>query len=113
MFEIYDSFASRYFFHLHHFLSVNCEGLDDVRDIFILRGLTVYYGRHYWAYFYCQMLDNWFKFNDERITPVGNFTDVVDDCINCKAIPKLVFYERSDIITYLTTDGDKDLIESD
>ena len=27
---------------------------------YVVRGLIVYYGRHYWAYFYSQKFDTWF-----------------------------------------------------
>lgn len=28
--------------------------------LFVLRGLIVYYGKHYWAYFYSEKFDGWF-----------------------------------------------------
>lgn len=27
---------------------------------YVMRGMVVYYGRHYWAYFYSQKFDTWF-----------------------------------------------------
>ena len=27
---------------------------------YVMRGMVVYYGRHYWAYFYSQKFDCWF-----------------------------------------------------
>jgi len=33
---------------------------DDSDDLFVMRGLIVYYGKHYWAYFYSEKFDGWF-----------------------------------------------------
>ena len=74
-------------------------------DLYVLRGLIVYYGKHYWAYFYSEKFDGWFQFNDETIKPTGNFEDVVKHCTISRAIPRTVFYEQSDIITQIITDG--------
>ena len=34
--------------------------VQESSDIYIFRGMIVYYGRHYWAYFYSQKFDCWF-----------------------------------------------------
>ena len=49
--------------------------VSDVRSEynFVIRGMVVYYGKHYWAYFYSQKFDIWFQFDDSKITNVGNF----------------------------------------
>ena len=61
---------------------------------YVLRGMIVYYGRHYWAYFYSQKFDTWFQFDDEHITRTGNFADVIDKSVRGKAIPRTLFYEK-------------------
>lgn len=33
---------------------------NPVSATYVMRGLVVYYGRHYWAYFYSQKFDTWF-----------------------------------------------------
>jgi hypothetical protein len=33
---------------------------DKTNDLFVMRGLIVYYGKHYWAYFYSEKFDGWF-----------------------------------------------------
>lgn len=73
--------------------------------LYVMRGLIVYYGKHYWAYFYSEKFDGWFQFNDETIKPRGNFEDVVSHCVISRAIPRIVFFERSDVITSLLTEG--------
>lgn len=40
---------------------------------YVARGLIVYYGLHYWAYFYSQKFDSWFQFDDAKISRIGNF----------------------------------------
>jgi hypothetical protein len=72
---------------------------------FVLRGMIAYYGRHYWAYFYSQKFDGWFQFNDEHVRPTGNFQDVIEHCLMCRAIPRTVFFERQDILTSFITSG--------
>ena len=36
------------------------QGSTSNSMIYIFRGMIVYYGRHYWAYFYSQKFDAWF-----------------------------------------------------
>jgi hypothetical protein len=33
---------------------------DKTTDLYVIRGLIVYYGKHYWAYFYSEKFDGWF-----------------------------------------------------
>ena len=33
---------------------------DKKTDLYVIRGLIVYYGKHYWAYFYSEKFDGWF-----------------------------------------------------
>ena len=73
---------------------------------YVLRGMIVYYGRHYWAYFYSQKFDTWFQFDDEHITRTGNFADVVDKSVRGKAIPRTLFYEKQDLVVNMLLDGE-------
>ena len=73
---------------------------------YVMRGMIVYYGRHYWAYFYSQKFDAWFQFDDAKITRVGNFTDVVEKCVRAKAIPRTIFMERQDILVNMLMNGE-------
>ena len=61
---------------------------------YVLRGLIVYYGRHYYAYFYSQKYDTWYQFDDEKIKSIGNFADVIEKCVKARAIPRTIFYEK-------------------
>lgn len=80
---------------------------------YILRGLIVYYGKHYWAYFYSQKFDSWFKFDDDQINKVGNFEDVIDKCVLSKAIPRTIFLEKQDLIVNMLLDGEAVLSSAD
>ena len=71
----------------------------------MLRGLIVYYGRHYWAYFYSHKFDRWYQFNDEKLSEIGNWKAVREKAITSRCIPRTVFYERQDIIVNLLTEG--------
>ena len=57
-----------------------------------------YYGKHYWAYFYSEMYDYWFKFDDASIKQVGNFKSVVEKCVSGKVMVHVLFYEREDCL---------------
>lgn len=48
---------------------------------YIFRGMIVFYGRHYMAYFYSERHDAWYRFDDESINRVGNWADVCDKCV--------------------------------
>ena len=65
----------------------------------------MYYGRHYYAYFYSEKYDTWFQFDDAKIRWIGNFKDVVDRCIKGNAIPRILFYERIDILQAILTEN--------
>ena len=73
---------------------------------YVVRGLIVYYGKHYWAYFYSQKFDTWFQFDDEHISRIGNFQDVIEKVVRAKAIPRTVFLEKQDIIVNMLLDGE-------
>ena len=73
---------------------------------YVMRGLIVYYGRHYYAYFYSQKYDTWYQFDDENISSIGNFGDVIEKCCKARAIPRTIFYERQDLIVNMLLDGD-------
>ena len=49
---------------------------------YILRGMIVYYGKHYVAYFYSERFDAWFLFDDTKVRWIGNFIDVSQRCIS-------------------------------
>ena len=84
-----------------------CEVSDSPSNAtYVFRGMIVYYGRHYWAYFYSQKFDTWFQFDDEKISRIGNFADVVDKCVRAKAIPRTCFLEKQDILVSMLLDGE-------
>lgn len=43
---------------LASFMKVPLDKEND--DLYVMRGLIVYYGKHYWAYFYSEKFDGWF-----------------------------------------------------
>ena len=65
----------------------------------------MYYGKHYYAYFYSEKYDTWFQFDDATIRWIGNFKDVIERCIKGKAIPRIMFYERIDILQQILTEN--------
>ena len=87
-------------------MKVTSEGEDKPTcSQYVLRGLIVYYGRHYWAYFYSHKFDRWYQFNDESLSEIGNWKAVREKAITSRCIPRTVFYERQDIIVNLLTEG--------
>ena len=40
---------------------------------YVFRGMIVFYGRHYTAYFYSERFDAWYRFDDEKISREGNW----------------------------------------
>ena len=89
------------------------QGSTSNSMIYIFRGMIVYYGRHYWAYFYSQKFDAWFQFDDAKITRIGNWEDVCDRCVRGKAIPRTLFYEKQDLLISMLLDGDRIRGETD
>jgi hypothetical protein len=65
----------------------------------------MYYGKHYYAYFYSEKYDTWFRFDDATVQSVGNYRDLVETCVKGKGIPRMLFYERIDILTAILTEG--------
>ena len=49
---------------LSQIYKVGIDKSNPVSATYVIRGIIVYYGRHYWAYFYSQKFDTWFQFND-------------------------------------------------
>ena len=90
---------------LKKFMKVTLDEGSPPCTQYVLRGAIVYYGRHYWAYFYSQKFDRWYQFNDERLSEIGNWGAVVEKAVLSKAIPRTVFYERQDIIVNFLTEG--------
>ena len=43
--------------------------------------MIVYSGLHYMAYFYSEKHDTWLEYNDSTITNIGNWSDVIINCI--------------------------------
>lgn len=82
------------------------RGSDRSNATYVMRGLVVYYGKHYWAYFFSQKFDTWFQFNDAQISRIGNFSDVISKTVQAKAIPRTVFFERQDLIINMLLEGD-------
>lgn len=90
---------------LKKFMKVTLDEGKPTCTQYVLRGVIVYYGRHYWAYFYSQKFDRWYQFNDEALSEVGNFAAVIEKAVLSRCIPRTVFYERQDIIVDFLTEG--------
>ena len=90
---------------LKKFMKVTLDEGKPTCTQYVLRGIIVYYGRHYWAYFYSQKFDRWYQFNDERLTSIGDFKAVIEKAVLSRCIPRTVFYERSDIVVNFLTEG--------
>ena len=45
---------------LKKFMKVTLDEGKASCSTYVLRGIIVYYGRHYWAYFYSQKFDSWY-----------------------------------------------------
>ena len=83
------------------------EGQDSTTN-FVLRGMICYYGKHYWAYFYSESFDTWLQFDDQNLRKIGNFTQVIEKSIKGRAIPRVLFFEREDIIqSFCGPDGQR------
>lgn len=76
---------------------------DDMKFRYIFRGMVVFYGRHYMAYFYSERFDAWYQYDDSKITRVGNWTDVKNKCIKGLTQPILMFYEKQEVIVDFLT----------
>ena len=46
------------------------------------------------AYFYSEKHDAWFQYDDENIRRIGNWTQVVERCVNGRVQPIVLFYEK-------------------
>jgi ubiquitin C-terminal hydrolase len=76
-----------------------------VNSKYILRGMVVFYGRHYMAFFYSERHDAWYLYDDANIHRVGNWLAVRDRCIRGRLQPVLIFYESQEIILNFLTQG--------
>lgn len=74
--------------------------------------MIVYYGKHYWAYFYSQKFDGWFQFDDAKITKIGNWSDVCDRVVRAKAIPRTLFYESEKLLEKMLLDGEDKVLKA-
>lgn len=61
--------------------------------VYQFRGMIVYYGRHYYAFFYSRRRKLWLCFDDEKIKVVGNWDTVVKSCLRAHCQPAVLFYE--------------------
>lgn len=77
---------------LSSFLKVQASCPVDCK--YILRGMIVFYGRHYMAYFYSEKFDCWYLYDDANITRIGCWTDVKNRCCRGHSQPILIFYEK-------------------
>lgn len=60
-----------------------------------LRGMILYYGRHYTACFYHASVGRWLRFDDSRVDPIGRYWhEVTDFCVRSRFQPSVLFYER-------------------
>eukprot|EP01087_Luapelamoeba_hula_P014819 TRINITY_DN4395_c0_g1_i5.p1 TRINITY_DN4395_c0_g1~~TRINITY_DN4395_c0_g1_i5.p1 ORF type:complete len:562 (-),score=76.26 TRINITY_DN4395_c0_g1_i5:144-1829(-) len=75
------------------------------RTVYSLRGMIVYYGLHYYAFFYSRRRQTWLCFDDERIKVIGsNWQSVTDHCIKAHAQPVIIFYEDPDTENTVVTE---------
>ncbi|KAF0700086.1 Aste57867_9365 [Aphanomyces stellatus] len=70
--------------------------LGGIKAQYRFRGFVCYYGRHYFAFFYSTAHQLWLLFDDNKVTDIGNWTQVVDHCVRGRYQPVLLFYEVPD-----------------
>jgi hypothetical protein len=59
-----------------------------------LRGFISYYGKHYVAFFYSEILRTWLLFDDQRVERVGSWRQAKLRSARSRFQPVLIFYER-------------------
>lgn len=63
-----------------------------------LRGMILYYGKHYTACFYHASIKQWLRFDDAHVDPVGQYWHEVHDwCLQSRLQPSMLFFEREDL----------------
>jgi hypothetical protein len=73
------------------------EKQNKLKTTFHLRGMILYYGRHYTACFYHDSIQRWLRFDDTRVDPVGRYWHEVHDwCVQSRFQPSVLFYEREE-----------------
>lgn len=61
--------------------------------VYRLRGMVLYYGKHYVAVVASESMRAWLLLDDTRISVVGDWAAVVDKCVACRYQPTILFYE--------------------
>ncbi|ETW02651.1 hypothetical protein H310_06110 [Aphanomyces invadans] len=70
--------------------------LHGIRAQYRFKGFVCYYGKHYFAFFFSTAHQLWLLFDDNKVTDIGKWTDVVEHCVKGRYQPVLLFYEVPD-----------------
>ena len=59
------------------------------------------------AYFYSEKHDAWYLYDDSQIKRIGNWSDVMTNCIKGRTQPIVLFYEKQEVIINFMTKGEQ------
>jgi hypothetical protein len=83
---------------LRNLCSIDMKGAKKQTSKYRLRGMILYYGRHYTAVFYHASLGRWLRFDDSRVDPVArHWHELTDWCVQSRFQPSVLFYERENV----------------
>lgn len=70
------------------------EGQDDCE--YILKGMVIYWGAHYYAFFrvFIDGEEEWLRVDDKTITKKGAWKDIVEESVSTMTTPTIVLYEK-------------------
>jgi hypothetical protein len=70
------------------------EGQDDCE--YILKGMIIYWGAHYYAFFrvFIDGEEEWLRVDDKTITKKGAWKDIVEESVSTMTTPTIVLYEK-------------------
>ena len=63
--------------------------------VYHLRGMVLFYGRHYVCVFYAPRARAFVMLDDRRVTRLGAWSDVIARCCKGKLFPTIIFYESA------------------
>ncbi|RHY28856.1 hypothetical protein DYB32_005650 [Aphanomyces invadans] len=71
--------------------------LHGIRAQYRFKGFVCYYGKHYFAFFFSTAHQLWLLFDDNKVTDIGKWTDVVEQYVRCgSSSAKSAIIEPSD-----------------
>lgn len=70
------------------------EGQEDCE--YILKGMVIYWGAHYYAFFrvFIDGEEEWLRVDDRTITKKGAWKDIVTESVNAMVTPTIILFEK-------------------